>query len=265
MVSPTFGTTGVDWENRLDIDRLRRERLARLKAELERSDLGALLTFDFHNIRYMTVDPHRHLGDGQDDPVRAAAARRRPGALGLRLGGHGTTSSTPRGCDEPHARRPDAAPHYGARAGISTLRGAISPGAGRGRGRRREGRRGPGRLRAAPASRSVSTSSSRRSCSRCRRWASPSSTGSRCSSRPAGSRPRTRSDCSPRPRRWSTPPTRISTSSCGPGVRENECVGLVSKKLYDLGLRARRGRQRDLRGALLTAPARVLRPADPPR
>ena len=28
MVSPTFGTNAVDWENRLDLDRLRRERLA---------------------------------------------------------------------------------------------------------------------------------------------------------------------------------------------------------------------------------------------
>ena len=30
------------------------ERLQRLKDELERSELGALLTFDFSNIRYMT-------------------------------------------------------------------------------------------------------------------------------------------------------------------------------------------------------------------
>ena len=34
----TFGTNSVDWETRLDMDRLRRERLARLKAELDRSD-----------------------------------------------------------------------------------------------------------------------------------------------------------------------------------------------------------------------------------
>ena len=32
-----------------------------------------------------------------------------------------------------------------------------------------------------------------------------------------------------------------------PGVRENECVGLVAKTLYDLGQRVRRGCQRDLR------------------
>jgi hypothetical protein len=48
MATATFGTTGVDWEDRLDIGRLRGERLRKLKAELDRSDLGALLTFDFH-------------------------------------------------------------------------------------------------------------------------------------------------------------------------------------------------------------------------
>ena len=39
---------------RVDMPRLREDRLAKLQAELERSDLGALLAFDFHNIRYMT-------------------------------------------------------------------------------------------------------------------------------------------------------------------------------------------------------------------
>ena len=50
----TYGSNDVDWETRVDMPRLREERLAKLQAELERSDLGALLTFDFHNIRYMT-------------------------------------------------------------------------------------------------------------------------------------------------------------------------------------------------------------------
>jgi hypothetical protein len=70
MVSPTFGTTGVDWEDRLDMPRLRVERLERLKAELEKSDLGALLTFDFHNIRYMTST---HIGTwAMDKMIRFA-------------------------------------------------------------------------------------------------------------------------------------------------------------------------------------------------
>ena len=50
----TTGMNAVDWEARVDMDRLRWDRLGRLKAELERSDLGALLAFDFSNIRYMT-------------------------------------------------------------------------------------------------------------------------------------------------------------------------------------------------------------------
>src|SRR5487761_2551690 len=54
MAIATYGQMGVDWENRLDLERLREQRLARLKAELEKSSLGSLLTFDFNNIRYMT-------------------------------------------------------------------------------------------------------------------------------------------------------------------------------------------------------------------
>src|SRR4029078_3206052 len=43
----------VDWEQRVDLDWLRRHRMARAKASLEASDLGALLLFDPHNIRYL--------------------------------------------------------------------------------------------------------------------------------------------------------------------------------------------------------------------
>ncbi|CAN5537363.1 M24 family metallopeptidase [soil metagenome] len=129
MVSPTFGTTGVDWENRLDTPRLRRERLERLKAELEKSDLGAILTFDFHNIRYMTST---HIGTWAMDKMIRFALLPRGGDpvlwdFGSAARHHQIFNPW---LDEPH----DAAgrePHYGARAGISTLRGAISPAAGR--------------------------------------------------------------------------------------------------------------------------------------
>ncbi|HJW64415.1 MAG TPA: aminopeptidase P family protein, partial [Actinomycetes bacterium] len=47
----TYGPNAVDWEERVDFDRLRSERLARLREALDRSELGALLSFDFHNIR----------------------------------------------------------------------------------------------------------------------------------------------------------------------------------------------------------------------
>jgi Xaa-Pro aminopeptidase len=59
MALRTYGTMQVDWEQRADMDRLRSERLARAKAHLERSDLGALLLFDMANIRYVTAT---HIG-----------------------------------------------------------------------------------------------------------------------------------------------------------------------------------------------------------
>jgi Xaa-Pro aminopeptidase len=129
MVSPTFGTTGVDWESRLDIPRLRRERLDRLKAELEASDLGALLTFDFHNIRYMTST---HIGTWAMDKMIRFALLPRGGDpvlwdFGSAARHHQLYAEW---LDEPHAAA-GRGEHYGARAGISTLRGAISPGAGR--------------------------------------------------------------------------------------------------------------------------------------
>jgi Xaa-Pro aminopeptidase len=129
MVSPTFGTAGVDWEDRLDTGRLRTERLARLKAELERSDLGALLTFDFHNIRYMTS---AHIGTwAMDKMIRFALLPRGGDPV---LWDFGSAARHHQlylpWLDEPHAAA-GRGEHYGARAGISTLRGAIAPSAGR--------------------------------------------------------------------------------------------------------------------------------------
>ena len=59
MAIKTYGTMQVDWERRADLERLRRERLARAKKGLEESDLGALLCFDMANIRYLTAT---HIG-----------------------------------------------------------------------------------------------------------------------------------------------------------------------------------------------------------
>ncbi|MDE3064919.1 MAG: aminopeptidase P family protein [Acidobacteriota bacterium] len=50
----TPGHGGVDFETRVDFDRLRSYRLARARAALEASDFGALLLFDFYNIRYVS-------------------------------------------------------------------------------------------------------------------------------------------------------------------------------------------------------------------
>ena len=48
------GHTQVDFEQRVDFRRLHDYRLARTRAALAHSDLGALLCFDQHNIRYIT-------------------------------------------------------------------------------------------------------------------------------------------------------------------------------------------------------------------
>ena len=50
----TMGTMSVDFEERVNYDRLRRERLNKAKEQLKSYGLGALLCLDFDNIRYIT-------------------------------------------------------------------------------------------------------------------------------------------------------------------------------------------------------------------
>ena len=66
MALKTYGTMAVDWENRIDFDRLRRERLARIKDLLAKSELGALLCFDMNNVRYITAT---HIGTWAQDKI----------------------------------------------------------------------------------------------------------------------------------------------------------------------------------------------------
>ena len=54
MPVPAPGHGAVDFEQRVDFDRLRAYRLARARAVLEASECGAFLLFDFYNIRYTT-------------------------------------------------------------------------------------------------------------------------------------------------------------------------------------------------------------------
>jgi Xaa-Pro aminopeptidase len=51
---PSLGTMGVDFEERVDYRRLHKYRIARVRQALENSELGALITFDVNNIRYIT-------------------------------------------------------------------------------------------------------------------------------------------------------------------------------------------------------------------
>lgn len=64
MALKTFGTMAVDWEQRVDFDRLRRERLTRVKDGLAKSEMGALLCFNMNNVRYITAT---HIGTWAQD------------------------------------------------------------------------------------------------------------------------------------------------------------------------------------------------------
>lgn len=52
--SPAPGLMAVDWEQRVDFDRLREYRVARVRQALDATDLGAILLFETSNIRYLT-------------------------------------------------------------------------------------------------------------------------------------------------------------------------------------------------------------------
>jgi Xaa-Pro aminopeptidase len=118
----TFGPNAVDWEERVDLTRLRDERLARLRAALDRSELGALLTFDFGNIRYMTST---HIGTWAMDKLIRFALLPRGGDPVIWDFGSAARHHQLYNPWLDHGDRPS-----GARAGISTLRGAFHPDAG---------------------------------------------------------------------------------------------------------------------------------------
>ena len=119
MAIRTYGQNAVDWEQRVDLDRLRDERLARLKDTLDRSDLGALLTFDFANIRYMTST---HIGTwAMDKLIRFALLPR---------GGEPVIWDFGSAARHHQLYNPWLGGEARARAGISTLRGAFHPDAG---------------------------------------------------------------------------------------------------------------------------------------
>jgi Xaa-Pro aminopeptidase len=136
MGIPTFGPNTVDWETRVDVERLRTQRLSRLREQLERSELGAVLAFDFSNIRYMTST---HIGTWAIDKMIRFALLVRGGepivwdfgsaAKHHQLYNPWLDYSNAHSDGDPHAAHHGADPRNssGARAGISTLRGAINP------------------------------------------------------------------------------------------------------------------------------------------
>jgi Xaa-Pro aminopeptidase len=119
MAIRTYGPNAVDWEQRIDLGRLREERLQRLRDALERSSLGALLTFDFGNIRYMTST---HIGTwAMDKLIRFALLPR---------GGEPVVWDFGSAARHHQLYNPWLDGPSRARAGISTLRGAFHPDAG---------------------------------------------------------------------------------------------------------------------------------------
>ncbi len=119
MALKSYGSMAVDWEARVDFDRLRRERLARIKGLLKQSELGALLCFDMNNVRYITAT---HIGTWAQDKINRFTLL--------------PQDDEPILWDFGSAARHHQlyAPWLGegrSRAGISLLRGAMSPEMGR--------------------------------------------------------------------------------------------------------------------------------------
>ncbi len=118
MALRTNGLMGVDWEERVNFERLRTERLARIKKLLKDSELGALLCFDMNNVRYITAT---HIGTWAMDKVARFCLL--------------PQDDEPINWDFGSAARHHQlyCPWLGerSRAGISTLRGAMLPAAGR--------------------------------------------------------------------------------------------------------------------------------------
>lgn len=119
MAIKTYGTMAVDWEQRIDFDRLRRERLDRARKLLRESEMGALLCFDMNNVRYITAT---HIGTwAQDKANRFTLLPQNDEPI---LWDFGSAAK--------HHQL--YAPWLGekrSRAGISMLRGAMSPEMGR--------------------------------------------------------------------------------------------------------------------------------------
>jgi Xaa-Pro aminopeptidase len=226
MAIATYGPNAVDWEERVDLARLRDERLARLKAALERSELGAVLSFDFGNIRYLTAT---HIGTwAMDKLIRFALLVRGGEPIIWDFG----SAARHHQLYNPWLDRGDAP--SGARAGISTLRGAFHPDAGV----------------AAEVARQVAAELREHGVADAPLGVDVIEMPVLAALRAEGIEPVDGQQLFLEARRTKTrDEISLLTQACSmvdaayeelygflrPGVRENECVGLVSKVLYDLG------------------------------
>ena len=70
------GSMNIDWEERWNVERLRTYRFGRARDALAASELGAVLLFDFNNIRYVTST---HIGEWARDKMTRYALLTRGG------------------------------------------------------------------------------------------------------------------------------------------------------------------------------------------
>jgi Xaa-Pro aminopeptidase len=115
---PSPGSMNVDWEERVNTDRLRTYRLGRAREALEASELGALLLFDFNNIRYVTST---HIGEWARDKMTRFALLTRGGEP--HLWDFGSAA-------KHHRLNCPWLPPENIRGGMIGLRGAVAPEAG---------------------------------------------------------------------------------------------------------------------------------------
>jgi Xaa-Pro aminopeptidase len=112
------GAQTVDWEERVNTDRLRTYRFGRARAALEGSQLGAVLLFDFNNIRYVTST---HIGEWARDKMTRFALLTRGGQP--HLWDFGSAA-------KHHRLNCPWLPPENIRGGMIGLRGAVAPEAG---------------------------------------------------------------------------------------------------------------------------------------
>ena len=112
------GSMTVDWEERVNPDRLRTYRFGRAREALEASDLGAMLLFDFNNIRYVTST---HIGEWARDKMTRFSLLTRGGQP--HLWDFGSAA-------KHHRLNCPWLPPENIRGGMIGLRGAVAPDAG---------------------------------------------------------------------------------------------------------------------------------------
>jgi Xaa-Pro dipeptidase len=107
-------STAVDWEQRVDFARLRTDRARKVAEALEASSLGALILFDMNNVRYTTAT---HIGNwARDKLFRCVLVMRGQDPILWDIGSAARTHQTYAPWNEPKNWR----------AGISSWRGSIA-------------------------------------------------------------------------------------------------------------------------------------------